>query len=70
MLFQYLVCDAEQIICAKINKKNKFKSTYKIGSIENSEINKNIVRILEGTLPAFNTRNMKYSITKRLHLER
>jgi ABC-type lipoprotein export system ATPase subunit len=64
-----VVCDAEQIIHANIDKKEKFKVSYFSGSIENPDINRKIVEILEGTLPAFNTRNLKYSITKRLKLE-
>ena len=64
-----VVCDAEQIIYSNINKKDNCKVTYESGSIENSLMNKHIVRVLEGTLPAFNTRNLKYSITKRLHLD-
>lgn len=64
-----VVCDAEQIIHAGINKKKKYKATYETGSIENPDINKKIIKILEGTLPAFTKRNMKYSITKRLKLQ-
>ena len=52
-----------------IDKKKNFKVSYDMGAIENPRINKKIIRILEGTLPAFNSRNLKYSITKRLKLE-
>lgn len=61
-----VVCDAEQIIYAKIDKSNKNKVTYESGAIENPEINKRIVEVLEGTLPAFNNRDAKYTITKTI----
>lgn len=61
-----VVCDAEQIIVVDINKKDGNKFSHISGGIENPEINKAIVRILEGTMPAFELRDMKYSVSKRL----
>lgn len=55
-----VVCDAEQIICADLNKKDNYKMQYYSGSIENPTINKRIVNILEGTMPAFDNRDSKY----------
>ena len=55
-----VVCDAEQIIAASIDKVNKNKVKYQSGSIENPIINKAIVDILEGTRPAFDNRDAKY----------
>ena len=52
--------DAEQIIYVNINKMNKNKFSFVSGSIENPEINKEIVRRLEGTRPAFDQRKLKY----------
>lgn len=52
--------DAEQIIYVNLDKKNDYLFTYKTGSIENPEINKLIVDILEGTKPAFDKRKLKY----------
>ncbi len=54
-----VVCDAEQIIHATMNKK-KNEIRYESGSIENPNINKKIVDILEGTMPAFTKRDEKY----------
>ncbi|KND50677.1 MAG: ATPase involved in DNA repair [Parcubacteria bacterium C7867-001] len=54
-----VVCDAEQIICASMDKK-KSEVKYVSGSIEDSDINKKIVDILEGTLPAFTVRDRSY----------
>src|SRR6266849_10168867 len=55
-----VVCDAEQIICASLDKKNQHRVQYLTGAIENPKINKKIVDILEGTRPAFDNRESKY----------
>ena len=55
-----VVCDAEQVICCFIDKQDGNRLTYKSGAIENPEINKTIVDILEGTRPAFDNRSSKY----------
>lgn len=55
-----VVCDAEQVIRVHIDKENGNKFTYISGAIENDEINKEIVNILEGTRPAFTNRRLKY----------
>ncbi len=57
-----VACDAEQIIYCNIDKKNNNEITYKTGSIENPDIKKYIVDILEGTEPAFYLRKQKYNI--------
>jgi ABC-type lipoprotein export system ATPase subunit len=54
-----VVCDAEQIIHASMNKVTN-EIRYKSGSIENPELNKLIVDVLEGTMPAFRTRDNRY----------
>ncbi len=58
-----VVCDAEQVIRMDIDKENKNKVSRITGGIENQEINKAIVDILEGTRPAFNNRTSKYKIS-------
>jgi DNA repair exonuclease SbcCD ATPase subunit len=55
-----VVCDADQIIHMKIEKENKNTVRFYTGGIEDPEINKQLVTILEGTRPAFNNREMKY----------
>ncbi len=55
-----VVCDAEQIIHAHLDKKNNFKMNYTSGSLENPIINKAVLDILEGTRPAFKKRDEKY----------
>jgi predicted ATPase len=54
-----VVCDAEQVICASMNKK-KNEIRYESGSIENLHMNNKIVDVLEGTMPAFTKRDEKY----------
>lgn len=58
-----VVCDAEQIIYASLDKKNKYTVTYTPGAIENLEINRKVLDVLEGTRPAFDNRNAKYLST-------
>lgn len=43
-----------------IDKKNNYEFSYETGSIENPEINRKFVDILEGTRPAFDKRKLKY----------
>lgn len=55
-----IACDAEEIIYCSIEKKSN-KITYESGSIENSNVSDRVVKVLEGTMPAFNLRELKYS---------
>ena len=55
-----VVCDAEEVIWSSFDRKNGSKISYIAGSIENSEINRHVVDVLEGTKPAFNNRRIKY----------
>ncbi|MDP3987633.1 MAG: AAA family ATPase [Candidatus Levybacteria bacterium] len=55
-----IVADAEQIIYVQIDKANKNIFSFEAGSIENERINKRIVDVLEGTMPAFDKRRLRY----------
>lgn len=55
-----VVCDAEQIIHSRFDRKNQSSIIYTSGAIENSDMNKKVVDVLEGTKPAFNNRGSKY----------
>lgn len=56
-----VVADAEQIIHVSIDKKEaKHDFDFFSGSIEDAHINHAVVDILEGTLPAFDNRRLKY----------
>ena len=65
-----VVCDAEQVICANLNKKDDYRMTYISGSIENPAINKAVVDILEGTMPAFDNRDSKYYFQQSSSLDK
>lgn len=54
-----VVCDAEQIVVAKMDTVDS-RVTYVSGSVENPVINAEVVKILEGTMPAFVNRDVKY----------
>ncbi|MBN4046977.1 DNA repair protein [bacterium AH-315-P13] len=55
-----VVADAEQIIHVDIDKENNYTFSSNSGGIESPSINKGIVDILEGTMPAFDKRKLKY----------
>lgn len=55
-----VVSDADQIIRMNIDKENDFLVSHISGAIENPEINKSVVDILEGKMKAFNNRRLKY----------
>lgn len=55
-----VVCDAEQIIYANFSRSDNFTISYQAGAIENDEINRRVVTVLEGTKPAFDNRSGKY----------
>ena len=54
--------DAEQILYVSLDKAAGYKFSYESGSIENPRINDVIVKILEGSKPAFVQRRLKYQI--------
>jgi ABC-type lipoprotein export system ATPase subunit len=60
-----VVCDAEQVIHAEITKENGIEIKYTSGAIENSVINAHLINVLEGTRPAFDKRDQKYSSVAR-----
>jgi predicted ATPase len=55
-----VVCDAEQIIHAHIDRAAGNAVIYTMGAIESSDINRYLVDVLEGTRPAFDNRDAKY----------
>lgn len=54
--------DAEQILYVSLDKADDYKFSYESGSIENPRINDVIIKILEGSKPAFVQRRLKYQI--------
>jgi ABC-type lipoprotein export system ATPase subunit len=61
-----VVCDAEQIIHASIDKTDGNRVTFTAGSIENPRITQLIVDVLEGTKPLFDLRDDRYDVLERL----
>ncbi len=62
-----VVADAEQIIHVSIDKKDgKHDFDFFSGAIEDARINKAVVDILEGTMPAFDNRRLKYRKRQRV----
>lgn len=57
-----VVCDAEQVIHAFLDKERDYQLEYVSGALENPEICKKIVDVLEGTKPAIDNRVAKYKI--------
>lgn len=55
-----VVCDAEQIIHCEFDRSDSYGINYSSGSIESKKMNKRVVDVLEGTMPAFDNRKMKY----------
>jgi hypothetical protein len=55
-----VVCDADQVICCRLDKAHGNRVTYEGGAIEDGPINKTAVDVLEGTYPAFDNRRRKY----------
>ena len=55
-----VVADAEQIIYVSLDKEKDYTFSTIAGSIENKAVNKKIVEVLEGAMPAFNKRKDKY----------
>lgn len=55
-----VACDADQIIVADHLGAGDRSVVYVSGSIENPQINKMLLEVLEGTQPAFENRNQKY----------
>jgi ABC-type lipoprotein export system ATPase subunit len=55
-----VVSDAEQVIYANLDKGNNYTFSVVSGSIEDKDVNKKIVDVLEGAMPAFNVRKLKY----------
>ena len=54
-----VACDAEQIVFCEMNK-DTYQVSYTSGAIENPEIRKHVIDVLEGTMPAFDLRRRKY----------
>lgn len=57
-----VVCDADQVIHASMDKENGNAITYLSGALENPVISQFVTDVLEGTRWAFGVRNSKYEV--------
>lgn len=57
-----VVCDADQMIYASIDKEDGNKVTYSSGALENPAMTRHATNVLEGTREAFDMRGGKYLI--------
>jgi ABC-type lipoprotein export system ATPase subunit len=58
-----VVCDAEQVVHASIDKPGGNAVSYVSGSLEDANTSQFVVDVLEGTRPAFDLRDAKYGVT-------
>ncbi|MGH9436869.1 MAG: TrlF family ATPase, partial [Terriglobia bacterium] len=58
-----VVCDADQVIYAKMDKARGNAITYETGALENPAMSQYVTDVLEGTRWAFGVRDAKYSVT-------
>jgi len=56
-----VACDSEQLIYCSIDKTTN-KISYASGSIEDPDMRKHVIDVLEGTMPAFDLRRRKYQV--------
>ena len=54
---------ADQVIYCEIDKRAGSKVSYECGALEDPRIRRRIVDVLEGTMPAFETRRDRYTLT-------
>jgi hypothetical protein len=57
-----VVCDADQLVHASMDKSNSNAITYSCGSLENPAVSRYVTDVLEGTRWAFGVRNAKYAV--------
>jgi hypothetical protein len=57
-----VVCDADQVVHASMDKANGNAITYTSGSLENPVMSKYVTDVLEGTRWAFDVRDSKYEV--------
>lgn len=57
-----VVCDADQVVYAALDKEDGNAISYSTGALENPKISKFVTDVLEGTIWAFNIRGYKYAV--------
>ena len=59
-----VVCDADQVVHANMDKANGNAITYITGSLENPNMGQYVTDVLEGTRWAFRVRDKKYKVSE------
>lgn len=65
-----VVAGAEQVVFCEMDKGDGFRLSYTSGALENPEMNKHVLDVLEGTRPAFSSRERTYRISASLEPSR
>ena len=60
-----VVCDADQVVHATMDKENENLITYTSGALENPKMSQYVTDVLEGTRWAFGVRGEKYKVGER-----
>jgi len=60
-----VVCDADQVVYASMDKSNGNAITYVSGSLENPMMSTYVTDVLEGTRWAFGVRGSKYEVGEK-----
>lgn len=58
-----VVCDADQVVHARMDKDDGYAVTYTSGSLENPRMSQYVTDVLEGTRWAFDVRSRKYELS-------
>lgn len=58
-----VVAGAEQVIFCEMDKQDGFRLTYATGALENPAMNQHVLDVLEGTRPAFTSRDDTYQVS-------
>ena len=60
-----VVCDADQVVHAEMDKQDGNRITYSCGSLENPDMCDFVTDVLEGTRWAFGVRDGKYRVSEQ-----
>ena len=58
-----VVAGAEQVIYCEMDKQDGYRLSYMTGALENPVMNQHVVDVLEGTRPAFSSRDETYQVS-------
>ena len=64
-----VVAGAEQVIFCEMDKGDGYRLSYTTGALEDPEMNKHVLDVLEGTRPAFSSRERTYQVSASLELD-